>query len=126
LKRRMTNVPQWMRQRQLEPAPGAFRQFVEAIPPVTCCPVHREAHCRLLAAVRAPAGLCLLCGTLGTWRARWPAIDTPAPMPTPCRARATEVDLGVYYDLCGRCRQLPDTPAQVDILLRQRDRAPWN
>jgi hypothetical protein len=108
------------------PHPLAFRQFVEAIPTVTCCPVHREGHRRLLAAVRAPAGHCLLCGAPGTWRARWPSTDAPAPAPSPCRAHATEEELGVYYDLCDHCRQRPATPAQVDLLLRQRHRALWN
>src|SRR6266700_3160336 len=102
---RVERIPRWLRERKPPPHPLAFRQFVERIPPVTCCPVHRESQRRLLAAVRAPAGRCLLCGAQGTWRARWPLPATPAPVPTPCCLHATEEELGLYYDLCDRCQQ---------------------
>ncbi len=123
---RVERIPRWLRERKPPPHPLAFRQFVERIPPVTCCPVHREGHRRLLVAVRAPAGRCLLCGAQGTWRARWPLPATPAPVPTPCCLHATEEELGLYYDLCDRCQQRPHAPAQVDALMRQRPQALWH
>jgi hypothetical protein len=126
MKKQRVRIPKWLRQRKPEPAPNAFRAWVEQIPMPTCCPFHREGNRRLLAAVRAPAGRCLLCGALSTWRARWPSMDTASPVPTPRRAHGSEEALGVYYDLCARCRHVSDTPAQVEALLRQRHRAPWN
>jgi hypothetical protein len=118
--------PRWLREGKPPPYPDAFKDVVESIPLTTCCSVHRERHIRLLAAVRTPAGVCLVCGGLGTMRTRWTPSGAPLLLNTPCTDTATEVELGLYYDTCDTCRVLPSTPVQVDILMRQRYRAPCN
>src|SRR5881628_588692 len=98
-------IPRWMRERKPSPHPLAFRQFVERMPPTTCCPFHQEEHRRLLEAVRAPAGLCLLCGGPGARRGGWRPTAAPSPTTTPCRDSVNAADLVVYYDLCNTCQQ---------------------
>lgn len=57
----------------------------------------------------------------GTQRAGWPPME--APVQTPCRDSASAADMDTYYDVCERCHQAPETPAQVDTLLRQQQEA---
>src|SRR5947207_15914848 len=49
-------VPAWLRDREPEPWLGAFREFVEGLPRVRCCPFHRQGQQLLLACVQQPAG----------------------------------------------------------------------
>ena len=118
------SLPRWWRERKSPPDPLAFQKLVARIPPMTCCRLHQAAHRHMLASVRSPGSQCRRCGALGVWRAGWPPLETPYPVPTPCGTHVNEAELAVYYDLCVPCRQVPGALAQIAALLRQRRQAP--
>src|SRR5436309_12220490 len=109
-------IPAWLHARQPEPWLGAFREFVEDLPPATCCAFHKQGQALLLACVQKPAGKCLLCGAPAHGRLLWPPC-----MPKKCGAAIPGL---LFYDLCLACHESADHASRVEGILNLRRHAP--
>jgi len=114
--------PQWIEQCRPEPERGAFRALVDRMQPRRCCDHHHAMDTALKAAWQAPAGRCIVCGAVGTWRQGWPP---DAQEQTPCRPTVEGVAAVHYIDLCQRCHLAPTSLGKVEEIMRQR-KSTWN
>jgi hypothetical protein len=108
-------VPRWIRRREPEPYPDAFRDALTRFD-VSCCATHRAQKDAMLASLESPAELCVLCGHLGVWRSGW-CLREAIYVPRGCTNRYLPT---AYYDLCAPCTQAPDAHARADATMRLR------